>query len=368
MSGVKKVPGRGARIDSDAFGSTISDQAVIIGRTLRAYGRDPERFFAEFGLRVPREPSPYVRFPANLMADIWNRAAEVCADPHFALRAAEQITPCSYHLLGPLLHASRSARQALRLYCDYAGVISVAYAPTLSERGETLLLTFHERRDRPSSVAHDVSLCYVLRLLKRINDPRVRPVRITLLRSESELSPLLLEMLPCPVEFRAEARSILFECDPDDETTEVRPAARCEQFLTGYLRMLKAQDKQWAQFRALLMLALENGRADVDELVNTLRVSRRTLQRRLAAQRTSFTEELESIRCELLPRHLCNEHASMTQVAHELGFYDSSHFSKAVKRWIGLTPREFHRMLTGKRRRPSLLRRQSSAEAVPSIG
>lgn len=333
---------RPVRIHRDAFGSTISDQAIVVAKTVQSYGKDPAKFLADFRLDLTGQPNAYVRFPAALMADVWNRAAELCGDRHFAVRAAEQIDASFYYLLGPALRSSASIPDALRRFCTFAPVISDALAPMLTETTDTLWITFHEKRDRSSPVVQDVTLSYLMQVLRQIDDPHTRPIKITLSRKESEYSPELLQRLQCAVEFCAPSRTIQFVREQRRPSPE-EPLSGYDRFLEQYLRMISTENTAHANFRVFLRAVLSE--CDLTTLAKRLSVSKRTLQRLLSSWGTSFLDELDVVRCEVGLQRLCEPRVSMTQLAIELGFCDSSHFCKAVKRWTGLSPRSYRRLM-----------------------
>ncbi len=65
------------------------------------------------------------------------------------------------------------------------------------------------------------------------------------------------------------------------------------------------------------------------------------MQRRLAAEGTSFKELLNDARINLARSYVAEGRLSVTEVAFVLGFADTSTFSRAFKRWTGKSPREY---------------------------
>ncbi len=67
----------------------------------------------------------------------------------------------------------------------------------------------------------------------------------------------------------------------------------------------------------------------------------RTLNRHLAAAGTSFRLELERIRYELAQQLLANSTMQAAQIADALDYADTTSFSRAFKRWSGVTPSQW---------------------------
>lgn len=70
-------------------------------------------------------------------------------------------------------------------------------------------------------------------------------------------------------------------------------------------------------------------------------VSPRTLIRRLADDGTSYQELLDEARAEHACWLLSHSRLSVEAVAEQLGYVDTSNFSRTFKRWRGVTPRAF---------------------------
>jgi len=64
----------------------------------------------------------------------------------------------------------------------------------------------------------------------------------------------------------------------------------------------------------------------------------RTLQRHLAAEHTSFEALRETVRQEVALRYLCETRIPLTQLAGLLGHSEQSVFTRACRRWFGMTP------------------------------
>jgi AraC-like DNA-binding protein len=83
--------------------------------------------------------------------------------------------------------------------------------------------------------------------------------------------------------------------------------------------------------------------ADAGELARAMRMSTRTLQRRLEQEGTKFTMVLDRARLQVARRLLEDPAVSLTEVAYRLGFADLATFSRAFKRWTGMPPGQWRR-------------------------
>src|SRR5262249_45974404 len=92
------------------------------------------------------------------------------------------------------------------------------------------------------------------------------------------------------------------------------------------------------KLRAQVRLALEDGQPDLPAIANALKMSTRTLQRRLEAEGTSFQELVDAVRQELARVYVADPKYALGEVAYLLGFSEITAFTRAFKRWTGTTP------------------------------
>jgi AraC-like DNA-binding protein len=78
-------------------------------------------------------------------------------------------------------------------------------------------------------------------------------------------------------------------------------------------------------------------------VASILGLSRRTLQRRLGEERTSFRAVHDKACLDHALERLRDRSTSVSTVADELGFADVAAFGKAFRRWTGATPSEWRR-------------------------
>ena len=108
-----------------------------------------------------------------------------------------------------------------------------------------------------------------------------------------------------------------------------------------YLKSLNTSDNIAAELKGRLARLLAQGEANADAACRALKLSRRTLQRRLKAERTSFQAVLNEVRAELAVRYLKDERLKALEVAMLLGYSSISSFTTAFKSWYNMPPAEY---------------------------
>ena len=94
-----------------------------------------------------------------------------------------------------------------------------------------------------------------------------------------------------------------------------------------------------------LLLSAPAGTRGAEDVARAMFVTKRTLQRRLEREGTSYREITEKLYSELAVRHLRETGHTIESVAVLLGYYDTAAFRKAFQRWYGQSPGEYRRGL-----------------------
>jgi len=89
------------------------------------------------------------------------------------------------------------------------------------------------------------------------------------------------------------------------------------------------------------MPMLRSGQASMDAIANELGLSRPTLSRKLKVEGVTFEGVLDELRHKLALHYLSGNERSISQTAGLVGYSDPAAFSRAFKRWTGVSPRTY---------------------------
>lgn len=116
-----------------------------------------------------------------------------------------------------------------------------------------------------------------------------------------------------------------------------------EPELKRRLSELEIEDTYTARVRSALIELLPAGDVKIDDVARKLSLSKRSLQRKLKEEETTFQKQLNHTR-ELLARHyLKNSEMTSDDIAYLLGYQDLNSFIRAFHTWTGKTVSEYKR-------------------------
>jgi AraC-like DNA-binding protein len=175
---------------------------------------------------------------------------------------------------------------------------------------------------------------------RQVLGPQLTPLRAWLAHDTSDVATLR-EYLRCPVTLGAGRNGLAFaRADLQQPLASADPALLT--VLDGYAA--QAADARPAhtgllpQVREVLRELLPMGGGAMERVASRLRMSGRTLQRRMAAEGTTFLQLLDQLRREQAVQAVAEDKRTLGEIAFMLGYADMRAFTRAYRRWTGVTP------------------------------
>ena len=324
-----------------------ASQLRVLWNILESYRIDPEPLFWEMGLDPGVMKQSGGRYKLDNLDNLWRRASEVIDDPCFGLKAPALWHPSNFGALAYAMLTSNTLRAALERLERYHRVISDEEFTKLAETEEGLRLTLlfsHEKRDIPER--NDAVLALILRMCRMNYVEELAPVSVTFTHPMPSCSAKFFEYFRCPVLFDAVANSLTLPIEAVDKQlpgSQPQLAELHDQIMIEYLARLE-QGHIAQQVKAIIVDQLPSGNVTDESVSRVMNMSSRKLQRKLESVGTTFNTLLNEIRQDLAKKYLREHQICMTEIAFLLGFAESSAFSRAFKRWMGVTPREYRKV------------------------
>lgn len=344
------------RVEIEEASQRLGPLAEIPG-VLRELGCDPAQVMAGAGLDADACDAPASRIPFVAVGRLLYQCAVKTGCEHFALLVGQRTRLSQLGLPGQLVRHSPTLGAAIRTFAVYQHLNSQGMAKFLLEEDgmATLGTVVYQKGTEHADQIYDLDLAATLTVIRELCGRRWSPERVLVSHTKPAGAVVYRRLFQAPCRFDSERTALLF------------PAPMLEQTLSDadsrQLRALEAQARTRSDFglvfrlRRTLRTLLVAEAASGDEVARLLSMHRRTLNRRLRAEGTTFQELLDEVRFEAACQFLDTSRIPITEIASSLGYAETSAFSRAFRRWSGATPVQRRRrsqghVLLGARRHP----------------
>ena len=318
-------------------------QLVLGG--LEAVGLEPRVLCRACRLSYAELADPESRIPRDQAGRLWRAAAERSGDPLLGLHAAARAPAGANNLLIHMVLGSRTFLDGLRRTLPYQRVLAHGRVVTLEERADDIVIRLSRVDGDLPITRHEVEFLAVM--LVRLGTVALRRAwRLREVHFE-HAAPDDVEdygrIFHSPVRFSQAESALIVPASvmrrrlPNHCAEAVRAL---EVAADAKVRRLAAPSVAGdVRGRVLVHLRAKRSVADVDTIAAEMHVSARTLQRRLADERTTFSAVADQARRDLAVE-LVDGDAPLERVAAAVGFADASVLVRAFRRWTGRPPGE----------------------------
>ncbi len=315
------------------------DQAV------RSLGGDHQPLFDELGLDPGLIERPNDLFAFVDFNRLLNLGAERLDCPYFGVLCAKMHESAPFDTFLQIIKRSPNLAAAQILSDRYRGLESeVTFFKVLVEEGLAIVHRYYNAPFQFDTRQHrffTLTRAFVLGQILLKEDWRPQSVSF----SFSQPGPGPFERLfGTPVYFNRESDSY---CFPEEDL--YRPLRSSDEELLDILQSHAEQLKKHFELggklqpvvRKLIQQSLSSDNADLHQISTLLKMHPRALQRGLIKEGITFKALLLQTRMEIAQELLLNSDIALTEISELIGYSELSAFSRAFKRFLGLSPEEW---------------------------
>ncbi|MGB7845748.1 MAG: AraC family transcriptional regulator [Candidatus Acidiferrum sp.] len=326
--------------------SLRSVQPVLMYISTQGY--DANELLRREGVNPNLLGDPEARLPHTAAIRLWQAAGQLTNDPDLGLHVAEGVRPGQFGALEYALRTSANLGAAFTRLSAYHRILHDA-AQVLLEVDREHAIVSHSLPlpgGAPRPISEFILAAWLITsrqaagvdfALFEVRFPFPAPADIAEHR----------RVFGCPLKFehlRSElvlARKLL-----DVPLLKADPVLQgiIEAQVLELLAKLPKAEATTDAVRRFLAEELSNGQPKLAKLAPRLRMSARTLHRRLEQEGTNFRRVLTEVRHELAVRHLVERRLAIGEIAFLLGFSEVSAFHRAFKHWTGHAPHAYRAM------------------------
>jgi AraC-like DNA-binding protein len=304
-------------------------------------GLDGRALAVEVGLPPRCLDDPDLKVSARLVGRLLELAARRSHEPAFGLRMVESRRLSNLGPLGLLVRDEPTLRSALEALMRYVHLHNEAIAVRVEQVSNLVVIRVELDAEGATSVrqATELVVGVTFRVLQLFMGSNWHPRLVCFAHRAPASLAVHQRVLGPAVEFGHEFNGIVANAaDLDAPNPSADPVmARYAQRLLG--KSLGAQARLADRVRQLVVLLLPRGLCRVEVVAHHLGIDRRTVARRLADERTSFSALVNELRRDLFARYLEDGAHTLTEVSALLGFSAPSAFSRWHRQQFGIAAR-----------------------------
>ncbi len=334
-------------INADVASQATDRLGVLLERSRRGTGARP---LAPYGLPVADTGRQPERGTALLaFTNMLEAAAEATGLDHLGLEMARVEHAQETGLLKLLTAHAPTVGRALEDWIRFFPSVQTGTAVALVRRNGTAVLSY---RIQDPSITHSLqdsafTLGRLYRRLKEASGPDWRVDHVTMASSAPRAAGLYGSYFEAPVSFEAGMTALCFPVSvlavPIRTANARRYADLCEDMRRRTHARGEADLLEEALGAWILHAPRRSGVVSLEQAAADFGISVRTLQRRLNDLGLSFSDLRSRVRMEVARRWLADSAVSVSHIGQELGFSETSAFTRAFRSYTQQSPRAFRR-------------------------
>jgi len=295
---------------------------------------------------------PGYRLEVSGARQMWHQADKIAQDPLLGVKIGSSQDYRAVGVLAPVVWHSPDARTALNNIVTFQTLISESGSFRIDEtlvderpvdEAGVIQCEYVAVPNRVPANPHQVLAVVIgtIGIIQAISNNRIKVKRLYVPLSLD--AGLISKALGCEVENKAGNLAVCFSSEQFDE-----PLLGCDNHLYQINivyaeELLRAKRAGLALIDSVKHLIEGNGFSKVssEDVELSLGMHKRTLQRNLSEQGTSFRQVKEAVLKDQAASLLLKDKIEIESVAAYLGYSEPSAFHRAFKSWFGMTPKQF---------------------------
>jgi len=318
-----------------------------VWNVMNNFGFDPEPIFENFGLHEEDLQDSSKRCHAYIEIALWHHAQNIIKEPCLGLNVGRDTWhPSQMGTLGYAWLASSTLERAFHRLSRFQHIVTNAYEVEIKKNDKLCSVLIQYSPHNPAFQARSESIISTLLCMCRMNFGFALTIQsVSFVHSAPDDIDKYLDVFGCLPEFDAPFDSITFAME---DVTKKLPSANhifAEMMDKSIINTLNQMEKGnlVTQVKLKIIEQLSCGKVTEEDIASHLNMSKRKLQLKLSQEGVHFKSILDDIRADMAKEYLGDNSHCLSEIAFLLGFSEVSSFSRAFKRWIGISPGQYQK-------------------------
>jgi AraC-like DNA-binding protein len=325
--------------------TALAAGALAYWRYMEHHGIEPGPLFERVGLDPAAQMDQQDRYPEVGYYRLVKAVVGASGDRLLGLHLVAFWHPSMAHALGYAWLASGTLGEALDRAARFFRITTDRDLLLLEKHDEHIEVILHNPDPSVPTAEEDTDAFFgiFLHLCRAIAGDAFNPLRLSMQRARPPDTAPYEAYFRAPIRYGANRNAIALRAAGLDDplpTANADMARASDRIIVDYLERHAGANTSLL-VRSRLTEQLPSGRATQQSVARALHLSTRTLQRRLGEEGTNFRALLEETRRDLAMQYLRASDLSMNEITYLLGFSEPANFTRAFRRWTGVTPSRF---------------------------
>lgn len=309
---------------------------------MESNGISPDAYFRKFRLPASELDDPAVLVPEKPFWQLINQVAIAEMIPDFGMQVAQAMPWYEIDTLKSLLAGRRPLQQVLETFCEAAGSQSNTSGFKLRFTGDICWFENHGQ----VLISNDIQMesyrvTSMIELVQLAAGKNWSPLGVHLMMDDNRVIYRNRLLKGCAVMFSQPRTAIAMPVGLLNANVSLNP----DMASNGLKPIENIHDKSefLASLTTVIVQYIQEDDLSIELIADLSGCSVRTLQRLLKQHDVSYNELLSKARMNFAMVNLKDSHMPITEIAHKLGYNDAGHFTRAFKRWTGMTPTRYRK-------------------------
>jgi len=281
---------------------------------------------------------------------LWRAIEELAEDPSVGVKSGTETKMERFHPMALAVLSTANFGTAIDRAARYKKICAPEEIVSEVEGNEwSIQFRYLLTADAAPKILIEYAFAWVLTIGRQGSGTLIKPLRVEFMQPRKHVKALA-QHFGCPVLCGASRNAIIFRADDRDcpfmtKNDELLDAL--EPQLENELKQMTGTESLVDLVRGAIQQQIAGSRPTTDSIAQDLRMSSRTLQRRLQEAGTSFQQVLDDTRRQMARQYLEHSVLELSETAYLLGYEEVASFGRAFRGWERSTPyawRETHRL------------------------
>ncbi len=312
--------------------------------TLLAYGANKPRLVEMAAIDLAELETSDGRYPVAKHLDLWKAGENLLQLAAIGLQMGSNSDPYNRGIVGLVFTASANLEEAVANKLRYTKILADHISLEFEKSQDTFSITYSILDGYFHSYEIERVFAGFLNWVRIFVGQKINPVRLSFQYAEPAHSDAYKKHFQCPMLFDQPTNTITLPINilgVENRKNNDYLYQILKEHAENVLSKVDVQVNFVDEVRGMIAGRLCHGNFSAEEIAASLKISKRTLNRKLNDENTTYQAILDSIRKEMAISYLEQGECSVQTIPFLLGYSDSRGFLRAFKRWTGCSVKKY---------------------------